>query len=134
MAYAASVTYSTQYVAGVPHVTVTVVETGVTASTDEYTIEVGTHGTMHIHICTLTAGDGSATTVDPDLFEISTTTATQRRVWQNGAAAAATRTTPSDAHYYTVDGKLRGHSGANGTTGTTGNITTIMHFVSDSTT
>lgn len=134
MAYAASTTYETSYVAGVLYITATVVETGITSATDEFTIEISKRGTMHLHICTLTAGDGTATTIDPDLFEISSTTATARRVWRKNGAAASTRATPTDAHFYTVDGKLRGHSGANGHTGTTGFVTTIIHFVVDSTT
>lgn len=130
MAYSAAVTYQTSFVAGVRHVVATIVETGVTLSTHEYEVEVPLGGTMHLHICTLTAGDGSATTVDPDIFEVTGTTATARRVWQNGAAAASARSTPTDAHFYTANGKLYCHSTANGTTGTTGNITTIMHFSS----
>lgn len=134
MAYAAAVTYKNSVIAGVTVLVATIVETGITAATDEFEVECPLVGTMHLHICTLTPGDGSATTIDPDLFEISSTTATQRRLFNNGAAAAATRGTPTDAHYYTADGKIRGHSGANGTTGTTGNVTTILVIEAGSTT
>lgn len=128
MAYAAAITYVDEHVAGDDRRTVTVVETGVTAATHEYTMTVPFTGTMHLHIATLTQGDGSATTIDSDLFEVTGGAATPRRVWQNAAAAVGTRNTPADAHYFTANGRLYGHSGANGTTGTTGNITTIMVF------
>ena len=121
MAYAASVTYTPQGPDG--HVIVTVVETGVTVATHEFSFEVPfPSGSVHLQKVILTAGDGSATTVDPVLYE-KTGAGSIDKVYENGGAAVAVRNVPANTHYLTLTGKLYGVSNANGTTGTTGYIT-----------
>lgn len=130
MPYAAAVTTTTKHVAGVQYLVLTIVETGVTGATDEWSAQVAVMGTLHYHKCKLTPGDGSATTVDPIVQEATGTTSTDT-VFANGAAAAVTRNTPDNAHFHVVSGVLFGRSAANGTSGTTGNITTTIVLTSD---
>jgi len=132
MAYVATVTTKAQFRAGHMQLLVTIVETGVTGASDEWSAEVPVWGTLHYHKCTITAGDGSGTTVDPIVQEATGTTATDT-VFANGAAAAVTRNTPDNAHFYVASGVLYGRSACNGTTGTTGNITTVL-IIEDSAT
>ena len=130
MAYAAAITTTTKYVAGVQYLVLTIVETGVTGATDEWSAQVGVMGTLHYHKCTLAPGDGSATTVDPIVQEAMGTTSTDT-VFANGTAAAVTRNTPDNAHFHVASGVLYVRSAANGTTGTTGNIVTTIVLTSD---
>lgn len=102
---------------------VEITETGVTAATDEYTITgLPFVGTVVEKDVVLTAGDGTATTVDPELGE--TTTGTE--IWVNGAAAASVHDDGSDPFTTVTDGTIYGRSGANGNTGTTGSIATRL--------
>jgi hypothetical protein len=130
MAYAAAITTTTKHVAGVQYLVLTIVETGVTGATDEWSAQVAVMGTLHYHKCKLTPGDGSATTVDPIVQEATGTTSTDT-VFANGTAAAVTRNTPDNAHFSVQNGVLFGRSAANGTSGTTGNITTTIVLTSD---
>tara|TARA_R110000868_G_scaffold1698_3_gene13693 strand:+ start:4057 stop:4458 length:402 start_codon:yes stop_codon:yes gene_type:complete len=131
MAYAASVTIARKVRAGTAQTILTILETGVTGSTNEWSAEVSTTGTLHYHKCTLVQGDGSGTTVDPIVQEATGTTSTDA-VFVNGAAAGVTRNTPDNAHYHVASGVLFGRSTCNGTTGTTGSITTVI-LLEDST-
>ncbi len=123
MAYAAAVTYAYQTILGRQHTIVTVVETGVTLSTHEWSASVPQTGTLTFHKSTLVAsGVGAvATTVDPIMGEATGATG----VFANGAAAAAPRNAP-DARYRTDSGVLYGRSGSDGDIGSTGTITTVL--------
>lgn len=121
MAYAAAYSAETLYIGGRRHLALVVTETGVTGNTHEWSHQGVKVGTLTFHKCVLTAGDGSATTIDPQVGEATGTAS----VYENGAAAALTRAAP-DARYYA--GTVYGKSMANGTTGTTGTIVTTMIF------
>ena len=127
MAYSFSATKANFRLNNRPYVVITITETGVTGATDEWSVQTHSLGTLHVHKCTLTAGDGSATTIDPTVSE-KTGTASVDSVFSNGSAAASARNTPIGAHYYTPTGILYGRSGANGTTGTTGSIVTVLYI------
>lgn len=123
MAYVATKTASEIIEEGRRYTIYTVVETGVTLTTHEYTIDVPRVGTVTHVSSVLTAGNGNATTIDPQIGEATGTGSAS--VYENGAAAASVRADP-DARYYTASQTLYCRSVANGTTGTTGNITTTI--------
>lgn len=124
MAHVATVTRTRKRLSGFRYHFITVVETGVVDATSEYTIDnLPKRGTICEHRCALTAGDGTATTVDPELG-IATTT---KEIFENAAAAVA----PANLNMsraFTAN-TLYGRSGANGNTGTTGSITTVITLV-----
>lgn len=124
MAYVATVTRSRQRRSGFVYHFITVAETGVVDGASEYTIDnLPKRGTIVEHRCTLTAGDGTATTVDPELGTATTT----KEIFENAAAAAApVNLNMSRAFTATT---LYGRSGANGNTGTTGSIATVITIV-----
>jgi hypothetical protein len=125
MAYATTVTSLNVVLSGRPAVVVTIVETGVTGSTNEWSAEVPMMGTLHLHKCTLSPGTGTASTIDPIVQE-ATGTASVDCVFANGVAALTTRNDAIRAHYHVGTGLLYGRSAANGTTTGAGNITTVM--------
>lgn len=122
MAYAAAVTRTTHRVGGRTYHVVTIVETG--GTDDTHVASVGSLpfvGTVVEKDVILTAGDGTATTVDSRLGETSGGV----QCWENGAAAATIHDDTSDP-YTSSAGTLYLKSNANGSTGTTGNVTTRL--------
>ena len=124
MAYAAVVSsHTTRRAGGRTFHIVAISETGVTGASNEWTLTglpfVGTVVEVDV---TLTAGNGTATTVDPEIGE--TTTGTE--VFINGAAGASVHNDDDNPFTTITDGTLYGRSGANGTTGTTGSIATRL--------
>lgn len=124
MAHVATVTRTRQRRSGYVYHFITVVETGVVDGTSEYTIDnLPKRGTIVEHRCVLTAGDGTATTVDPEVGTATTT----KEIFENGAAGAST-VNVNIAKGFTAN-VLYARSGANGNTGTTGLITTNITLV-----
>lgn len=121
MAYNAAVTYAQKVMAGRSYTIATVLETGVVDNTHEFQVEGPILGSLTFHRAALTAGDGTATTIDPQVGESTGTKA----VYENNAAAASSRSAVRSS-YYVSDGILFGKSMANGSTGTTGFITTVL--------
>lgn len=125
MAYAAAVVRTSISLSGRQAWVLTITETGVTGATDEWSAEVPLLGTLRLHTCILTQGNGTGTTIDPIVQE-ATGTATVYNVMTNGTAAATTRNNSLVAHYYVANGTIFGRSTCNGSTGTTGNIVTML--------
>ncbi len=126
MAYAATVTRVRSRINRRAIWTITVVETGVTSATDEYTIDnVPPRGKVIEHRCKLTSGGTgiTATTVDPELG----TATTKKEVFENGTAAATCTNMNLTSGYSgtTLYGRS-GAGGGGGNIGSTGNITTVM--------
>lgn len=122
MAYASTITRTRARIGGRAVHTITVVETGITAGTDEYTIDnLPARGRLLEHRCKLTPGDGGSTTVDPELG----TATTKKDIFENGTAGANLVNLDLTKGY---SGRtLYGRSQANSTgTGTTGNVTTVL--------
>ena len=126
MAYASTVTRVRSRINGRAVWTITIVETGVTAGSEEYTIDnLPPRGRMLEHRCKVTAtGTGAtATTVDPELG----TATTKKDIFENGTAAGTTTNVNQTAGYSGVVLYGRSVAGGAGTNiGTTGNITTII--------
>ena len=131
MAYLATVTSSTRIVAQRRHVVVTVVETGTTGNTHEFSFAAPDSGigTLAFHHAVLATGGAgiTATQVDPQVGE-STGSSGSASVWANGAASADTRNAP-DARGYASAGLFYSRSMCDGNIGTTGTITTTMVWV-----
>jgi len=123
MAYVATVTRTRSRIVGRAVHTITIVETGITAGTNEVTIDnLPPRGKLVEHRCKVTPGDGDATTVDPELG----TATTKKDIFENGTAAGTTTNTDLTKGY---SGRtLYGRSQCNGATftGTTGNVTTVI--------
>ena len=127
MAYAAPVTRTEARLGGRLYIKLVIVETGVTAAGDEFTLDsLPLRGTIVEHRSVLTAGDGTATTVDPELGAATTT----KEIFENGAAAAAPTNLNLSKGF--TGPTLYGRSGANGNTGTTGLITTTITIMEGS--
>ena len=122
MPYAATVTRTRRSARQTRVWTYTVTETGVTLATDEFSIEAPRHGRVESYRSVLTPGDGTATTVDPELGTATTT----KDIYEHGAAAATASNQAVATRYDATVSTLYGRSGANGTTGTTGNIVTTI--------
>jgi hypothetical protein len=121
MAYAATIAKVRLTVGNREHLIVTVTETGVTGATDETTLpDLPRIGHVTEVDAVLTAGGGSATTIDTRIGE-STTAAD---VLDNGTPAATIHDTSNGRRYTKTDGKLYLSSRANGTTTGVGNIVT----------
>ena len=126
MAYAATVELSEIQAGGEAYTVVTVTETGVTGATDETQIDnlpqLGTVTEVH---STLTAGGGTATTVQPRLGEI----AGGNSVYAAGSAAAYSHSGTLSKVYSDIDtgskfrsGRLYWSARANGTTTGSGQV------------
>lgn len=126
MAYASTVTRVRSRIGGRAIWTITIVETGVTAGTEEYTVDnLPPRGKLVEHRCKLTSGGTgiTATTVDPEVG----TASTKKDIWENGTAAASCTNVNLTAGYSGTT--LYGRSvagGGGGNIGSTGNITTVM--------
>lgn len=120
MAYAAAITPSVVQFGNERFLKIVVVETGVVDNTHQAEVAVPVLGRVLAHTAVLTAGDGTATTIDPALGESSGAA----DVLDNGTPAASTRDRTSRP--FACDGTLYLRSRANGTTGTTGNVTTTI--------
>lgn len=122
MAYAATITRTRARLNGRAVHTITIVETGITAGTDEFTLDnLPKRGRLLEHRCRLTPGDGGASTVDPELGSATT----KKDIFENGTAGA--NLTNLDLTKGFSGGTLYGRSQANSTgTGTTGNVTTVL--------
>ena len=127
MAYAATVTVTQYQFAGRNACKLVIVETGHSTGNEGWTATVAANGIpalarITMHQCILTAGDGAATTVDPELGETSGT----KLVYENGAAGATTNNRAPATVYALPSGTLYGYSKPNGNTGTTGIVTTTL--------
>ena len=123
MAYVSTVTTKTTPYPQCRQTVVTVVETGGTTSAHIVDVPVPLACTITSISAVLTAGNGTATTVDPALGYTNASAA----IFDNGTAAASILdvtsrrvTCPANVAY------LR--SRADGTTGTTGNVTTTIVY------
>ncbi len=125
MAYAFTASVAKYRIASRLYYLYTIIETGITAGTDEFTIEnLPFRGTILQHKSVLAAGTGNATTVDPELGEATTT----KEVFENGAAGAAPVNMNLAKGYSAT--KLFGRSQANGTvSGANGKVTTTITIV-----
>ena len=124
MAYAFEVTsHTTKRCGGQTFHIVLITETGITSVNDEYTITgLPFVGTVVEKDVTLTAGNGTATTVDPALGEL----AAGSEIWVNGAAAAQVHDDEADPYTAVTPGTIYGRSVCNGNTGTTGSVATRL--------
>lgn len=123
MAYSSTVTKTKEWgVGGRKLVAYTIVESGVTGSSNEWTITgAPPFGEVLLTETAFSAGfAGSATTVQPRLGE--TTTGTE--IYSAGAGAASDRSVTT-RRYYLSGGTFYGSSRANGTV-TSGTITTYV--------
>ena len=126
MAYSSSITV-TPYAGQRKAWLLVVTETGHSTGSEEWSATVATNGIpsqgrISMHMCVLTAGNGAATTVDPELGE----TIGSKLVYENGPAAATTNNRAPATVYALQSGTLYGRSKPNGNTGTTGTIVTSI--------
>lgn len=125
MAYDADITYERKVILGREHTIVTVVETEVVDNSHEFEVEAPRSGlgtiTFHSAVLTAAGAGATATTVDPQVSESTGGTA----FWENGAAAAETRSSPDERF---KGSSLFFKSMSDGNVGATGNITTTIVF------
>lgn len=132
MAYAAAETRTEARLGGSLYLKIVIVETGVTAATDEYTMtSLPLRGTVVEHRCVLATGGAgiTATTVDPELGAATTT----KEIFENGAAAASPTNLNLSKGF--TGPTLYGRSGAGGgggNIGSTGTITTTITIMEGS--
>lgn len=129
MAYANSVTKQTYHYGNKVYWILTVTETGVTGSTDEWSYGgmPAIYQVLHVD-CILTAGSGNATSVDPQLGDATNS----NNIFENTTASASTSENLTAASGVALGASrtIYGRAKANGTTaGVTGKIVTRIGLV-----
>jgi hypothetical protein len=131
MAYAQTSTVTRRRFGQRDAVIVTITETGVTGSTDDWSVNnLPAIGVLVKVSCNLTAGTGSATTVDPQVGDGNAL----NNIYENTTAAAFTKeyTGVTAGIFGLVDGTLYGRSKANGTVSGVGTIVTTLWILEGS--